>query len=298
MSEKLTHLEFDLLVTLISAKVFSQSEKKKELNQYTSVEIEETLRNLRQKNYIDGEKITELGINALNPYQAKRAIFLAAGIGSRMMPITINTPKPLVRINNKRILDGLIEAIFHAGINEIIVVRGYLGEQFDYLLNKYPTIKLVDNLAYDSANNIASAMCVRGKLANAYILEADLLISTPSIIKKYNYSSNFLGIKTESSNDWCLMVENEKIVEQTLGGKNCYQMVGISYWDAIDGGKLESHIKQAYEMPGGKGLYWEQVPLKVFKDQYNVTIQECQSDDIIEIDTFEELKAVDNTYDV
>ena len=54
----------------------------------------------------------------------------------------------------------------------------------------------------------------------------------------------------------------------------------------------------AYEMPGGKERYWDQVPLVVFKNDYNVEIRECNADDIVEIDTFRELKMIDKTYDV
>lgn len=140
--------------------------------------------------------------------------------------------------------------------------------------------------------------CARYLLSNAYVFEADLLISNPKIIKKYHYTSDFLGIKTERSDDWCFMVKDRTIVEQKVGGLNCYQMVGISYWDEADGRKLSDHIKQAYDMPGGKELYWEQVPLKVFKNDYKVEILECKEEDIIEIDTFRELKAIDKTYDV
>ena len=81
-------------------------------------------------------------------------------------------------------------------------------------------------------------------------------------------------------------------------GLGSYQMVGISYWTETDGKKLADHIKQAYEMPGGKELYWEQVALKIFKDQYQVAVRECKKEDIVEIDTFRELKAIDKTYDV
>ena len=106
-----------------------------------------------------------------------------------MIPITFNTPKPLVRVHGKRIIDTLLDAVVAAGIQEIIVVRGYLAEQFDQLLYKYPMIKFVENPAYNDANNISSAMCVRYMLSNAYVFEADLLLSNPDIIKKYHYRS-------------------------------------------------------------------------------------------------------------
>ena len=66
----------------------------------------------------------------------------------------------------------------------------------------------------------------------------------------------------------------------------------------MDGKKLAEHIKTAYEAPGGKELFWEQVPLDVFKSSYQVAIQECSEQDVVEIDTYKELKAADNTYTI
>ena len=75
-------------------------------------------------------------------------------------------------------------------------------------------------------------------------------------------------------------------------------MAGISYWDSADGAKLSEDIPKAYDLPGGKEYYWEQVPLKVFRDRYKVAIRECREEDIIEIETFNELKQIDACYDV
>ena len=67
-------------------------------------------------------------------------------------------------------------------------------KQFDQLLYKYPMIKFLAPL-YNEANNISSAMVARYMLSNAYLFEADLLISNPKIIKKYHYRSDFLSIE-------------------------------------------------------------------------------------------------------
>ena len=75
-------------------------------------------------------------------------------------------------------------------------------------------------------------------------------------------------------------------------------MVGISYWDEADGHKLSQDIQEVYRSPGGKERYWEQVPLVFKKEHYKVEIRECFDEDIVEIDTFNELKAVDPTYNV
>ena len=233
----------------------------------------------------------------MEPYRVKRAVFIAAGFGSRMVPITFNTPKPLVRVNGVRIIDTLLDAVVAAGIPEIIIVRGYLGEQFDQLLYKYPNIKFVEKPIYNEANNISSAVCVKYLLQNAYVLEADLLLKNKNLIRKYEYETNFLGILVERTEDWCL-VTNEKgiVIEEKVGGLNCHQMVGISYWTEEDGNKLAYDIDEVYHSPGGKERYWEQVPMVYKKENYKVHIRECQFEDITEIDTFNELKQIDNLY--
>ncbi len=299
MKKELTKKQFDVLVAL-EAK--SEALSQRQLENVTGISlgtINKVVKELNEEGLVEDNKITDRGVNALEPYRAKRAVFIAAGFGSRMVPITLNTPKPLVKVHGQRIIDGLLDAVLKVGIEEIYIVRGYLSEQFDQLLYKYPMIKFIENPLYNEANNISSALVARYLLENAYVFEADLLINNPDIITKYHYTSDFLGIPMERSDDWCFETDKDgRITEQKVGGLNCHQMVGISYWNEEDGKKLSGHIKEAYELPGGKEFYWEQTPLKVFKDEYKVSIRECKAEDIIEIDTFNELKAIDKIYDV
>ena len=262
--------------------------------------VNRIMKEMMELGYVCNNQITDEGMIALEPYRAKRAIFIAAGFGTRLVPITFNTPKPLVRVHGVRIIDHLIDACLEAGIDEIYIVRGYLGELFDQLLYKYPMIKFLENPAYNEANNISSALVARYMLSNAYVFEADLLLSNPKIIKKYHYTSDFLAIKKERSDDWCFRVKDGVIIEEKVGGEgsDIWQMVGISYWNEKDGHRLSQDIQEVYQSPGGKERYWEQVPLVYRKDNYAVEVQACYDEDIVEIDTFKELKAIDKTYDV
>ena len=294
----LSRKQFDILdVLATSGKQLSQRNLEK-VTGYSLGTVNKAVKELKSLGLIANGSITNNGINALEPYRAKRAIFIAAGFGSRLVPITFNTPKPLVRVHGVRIIDRLIDACLEAGINEIVIVRGYLAEQFDQLLYKYPMIKFLENPIYNEANNISSSLVARYMLANAYVFEADLLISNPKIIKKYHYTSDFLAIKKDRTDDWCFEVKDGIITEEKVGGTDCWQMVGISYWNEADGHKLSQDIADVYASPGGKERYWEQVPLVYRKDHYKVEIRECFDEDIVEIDTFRELKAIDKTYDI
>lgn len=298
MNQTLTRKQFDILSILAEEKGTLSQRQLGEKSGHSLGTVNRVMQELTELQYVTEGEITGAGISALEPYRAKRAIFIAAGFGSRLVPITFNTPKPLVRVHGQRIIDGLIDACLDAGINEIYIVRGYLAEQFDQLLYKYPMIRFLENPVYNEANNISSAMVARYMLSNAYVFEADLLISNPKIITKYHYTSDFLAIKKDRTDDWCFIVKDGVIVEEKVGGLDCWQMVGISYWNEEDGHKLSDDIKMTYGQPGGKERYWEQVPLVFCKKHYKVEVRECQENDIIEIDTFRELKAIDKTYDV
>ena len=297
---ELTRRQFDILEALATNKTVLSQRDLEKVTGHSLGSINKTVKELTDLGYMEDGVITNSGINALEPYRAKRAIFIAAGFGSRLVPITFNTPKPLVRVHGVRIIDRLIEACLEAGINEIYIVRGYLGELFDQLLYKFPMIKFLENPMYNEANNISSVLVARYMLSNAYVFEADLLISNPKIIKKYHYQSDFLGIKKERSDDWCFRVEDGIIKEEKVGGEgdDIWQMVGISYWNEADGHRLSQDIADVFASPGGKERYWEQVPLVYCKEHYAVEIKDCHDEDIVEIDTFKELKAIDKTYDV
>ena len=294
----LTRKQFDILEALVSSKNgLTQREIEKKTG-YSLGTVNRTVKELTDLGYVADGALTSTGMDALEPYRAKRAVFIAAGFGSRLVPITFNTPKPLVRVHGVRIIDRLIDACLDAGIGEICIVRGYLAEQFDQLLYKYPMIKFIENPAYNEVNNISSALVARYMLSNAYVFEADLLISNPSIIRKYHYTSDFLAIRKDRTDDWCFTVKDGIITEEKVGGIDCWQMVGISYWNEADGHRLSQDIADVYASPGGKERYWEQVPLVYAKQHYAVEVRECFDEDIVEIDTFRELKAIDRTYDV
>lgn len=294
----ITKKQFDLLVYLTECENKPTQREIATAIKKSLGTINKLMSELENMEYICQGMITQKGLDALEKFRVKRAVFIVAGFGSRLVPITLNTPKPLIRVKGKRIIDTLLDAVIAKGIEEIYLVRGYLGEQFDQLLYKYPMIKFIENPAFNEANNISSLYCASYLLKNAYVIEGDLLLYNPDLIKKYQYSSNYLGVPVDKTDDWCLHTDGDKVTSVSIGGINCHHMYGISYWDEEDGTKLASDIKNVYFSPGGKERYWDMVPLEYHKNNYSVSIRECTFDDIVEIDTFKELKALDKTYDM
>ena len=287
--------EFDILVYLLkeSGKV-TQKDISNVIRSSVGL-VNKTIKTLNDKGLLDKYTVTEKGKEALEPYRVKNACFLAAGFGSRLVPITLNTPKPLVRVHGVRIIDTLLDAVLRAGIQNIYVVRGYLKEQFDQLLEKYPMIHFIDNPLYNETNNISSAMLLGDKISNTYMFEADLFLRNPDLITPYQYRSNYLGIPITRSDDYCINVKNGRIVGSSLGGENCDQIVGITYWNEHDGAVLQRRIRDVYETPGGKERFFGScVDLK----ETYLGIRECKQEDVVEIDTFKELQELDHAYRV
>ena len=152
----LSKKEFDVLEFLAENDTAVSQRKIAETIGISVGNVNKIFKELTAKELVSDGKITIKGLDALEPYRVKRAIFIAAGFGSRMVPVTLNTPKPLVRVNGKRLIDPSLDAVLAAGIEEIYIIRGYLGEQFDQLLYKYPMIKFIENPIYNESNNISS----------------------------------------------------------------------------------------------------------------------------------------------
>lgn len=258
-------------------------------------------KDLDEKDFInlfsDGEmEISEKGLKALEPYRVRKAIILAAGFGSRLAPVTLDTPKPLVRVGGVRIIETLLDALVSKGIRNITIVRGYRKEQFDVLLEKYPFLRFVDNPEYNITNNISSAVHAADLIDRCYLCEADLYITNPDVINKYEYCSNYLGAKVAETDDWCFTAQGGYVSGYRMGGTDCYQAFGISYWDSGDSERLKQDLKKAYQARGGRENLWEMVPLRLARKNYRLEVRECLKSDIIEIDNFIELIAADPSY--
>lgn len=298
---KLSLEQFEILVCVEMGKTYKEIIKRmKNLWECSEEEILDNFNKLENSMllHIKGDDcfLSEEGNRALEPYRVEKVIFFAAGLGSRMEPITSVCPKPLVKVNGKSMISTLLDAVVKVGIEDVTIVVGHLAKQFEGLKEKYPMIKLVNNEKYSTENNITSAYIMRDKFANSYVLESDLVLYNPELIRKYEYGSNYIGYKTEYSDDWCFKVDGRYIKQMLIGGRDVYHMYGISYWSKEDGLRLSQDIASVYTAEGGKQKYWDEVALKEYLDKYNILIRPVSKEDIVEIDSYEELKTLDDSY--
>src|SRR5471030_530104 len=105
-----------------------------------------------------------------------RAILMAAGMGTRLRPLTLTTPKSLIEVNGMSLLERQIINLKEAGIDEIIVLTGYLHEKFDDIVKKYNLIKVINDKYY-VYNNIYTMYLVREYLQDVFVIDADNYIT-------------------------------------------------------------------------------------------------------------------------
>ena len=228
----------------------------------------------------------------------KRAIIMAAGKGERMRPLTLETPKPLIRVNGVRMIDSVISALYQNGIFEICVVVGYLKKRFLPLEAEYPGLKLIENPDYDRANNISSLYYAREFLSDCIILDGDQIIRNPDVLSPGFARSGYNAVWTDDdTKEWLLTVENGVIKDcSRTGGRGGWQLYSISRWSAEDGARLRRHLELEYRERKNTGIYWDDVALFCHPEDYALGVREMQPGDVTEIDTLQELAAEDPDY--
>lgn len=217
------------------------------------------------------------------------AIILAAGMGTRLRPLTNDRPKCLVAVNGVPMVERQIQFLKEKGIDDITLISGYKAESLEYLKDRYG-VDIVFNDRYDTCNNINSLYIVKERFQDTYVLEGDVYMDKNVLLSEVSQSTYFAR-KKKYENEWGLEVdENNRLMKINIGAGDGYLMSGISYWKKEDCQKIIFHMKEVYATKDYTNLYWDNMVLDIYPE-LDIHVREIEG--IYEIDTPEELKEVE-----
>ena len=228
--------------------------------------------------------------------EIENAIIMAAGLGTRMRPLTYKTPKPLIRVAGKPMVESVIEGLHQNGIYDISIVVGYLAEQFNYLGEKYPEVKLINNPYYNQYNNISSLYVARNELKNTVILDGDQLVMNPKLLKREFTHSGYAGAKIgQFTDEWIMHPDqNGKILQcDRSGNDHGWRLYSLSKWQAEDSLRLKDYLEEEFEQAHHYDIYWDDIAMFDYFDEFSLYVMPITANDIIEIDSVDQLKQVD-----
>ena len=292
----LTKQEADILIALSKKQYFSQRELAADTGHALGM-INKAFRSLSDRGYLiessdqlgDREIVLSDKAKELLDYcRPQNAIILAAGFGMRMVPINLETPKALLTVNGEKLIERIIRQLHSVGINDIYIVVGFMKERFEYLIDKY-NVNLIVNRDYAKYNNLRSLAMVSDHISNTYIIPSDVWCDKNPFSRRELYSWYMVSDEIDDDSDVRVNRKNELV----LAGRNAGNaMVGISYLCGKQSKKVVNRVKELSKEEKYKGSFWEEALYD--NDRMMVTAKVVHSSDVVEINTYEQLRDLDD----
>ncbi|MBR1792393.1 MAG: phosphocholine cytidylyltransferase family protein [Bacteroidales bacterium] len=198
-----------------------------------------------------------------------KAVILAAGIGSRLRPITNDIPKCMVPVNGIRIIDKQLNNLVSNGINDIYVITGYKSEVLSFYLQKhYPSVRIIENTLYLDTNNMYSLF-----LAKNYVFGQDFLLMNADVYFERSVISGLLtnlGVSKIACDRSKFLDESMKIklkddrvyhISKTIPQTDYYAVsIDVYYIAAADSRPLFDEIENTIIVRGDRNS-WTEVAL-------------------------------------
>lgn len=237
-----------------------------------------------------------------NEYTITTALLMAAGMGTRIRPLSEEIPKPLIPVCGIPMIESIIQGLHSAGIFDIYITVGYQKEKYYYLSKKYEGITFIENSEFTYKNTISSFYAAMKHLAgkNCFVSESDLFVKDPSIFtNKVDMSRYYIREVEKQDYEWGFEIDSEgrllRIVRPQTGVYLNHHMYGMAYWTKESIDKLIVATREAYEVPGHENWAYDEVANNLYP-HLAVGVIRLQDDQLYEIDSLSDLVKVDSTY--
>jgi choline kinase len=239
-----------------------------------------------------------------------KAVVLAAGIASRMRPLTNCTPKCLLKVGPKNILELTIENLVANNIFDIVIVTGYLENQIrDFVNVRFPELNITFyfNEFYESTNNIYSLWLVRHALhdEDMLLMDSDIVFDKRIIAKlcSSGYKSCLAlkrhdvldeEIKVRTDNDGRVLEISKEVNPSEAAGES----VGIEIFNRKLLWELFSVIDRKVNIEKNVNQFYEAAFQELINNNHDIYIVDITEYFCIEIDTIEDLKIAGELYNI
>lgn len=229
-----------------------------------------------------------------------KAIILAAGVGSRLNPITKSKPKCMVELFGKSLIQHQIDAFRSCGIDEIIIVRGYKSEMINF-----DGIKYYENPNYNTTNMVETLFCAKNELNDSVIVSYGDIIFEKQVLESLLKSNSGISIIVDKNwkNLWHRrftdpLNDAESLVLDSLGRiqelgqkvssyeKICGQYIGLMKFQGNDLDFIKSFYENSKKLSeNGKNPLNEKIPFvkSYMTDFLNSLIKQKKQIDSVQI---------------
>jgi len=232
-----------------------------------------------------------------------QAVILAAGVAFRLRPLTNNTPKCLLKLAGKTILERTISNLLYNGINDFVIVTGYLQEQIKYFISiQFPSlnVKYIFNDKYEVTNNIYSLWLTKSEVGGKsfILLDSDIIFDKAIVplITESNYqnvlalrSDNYLSdeeIKISLNGDGSIKeIGKEVNLEDAIG-----ESIGIEKFDEMFSKKLFQLLDKMILQENQTNIFYEAAFQRLIDSSEKIFTKDVGKLKCIELDTPEDLQ--------
>lgn len=262
-------------------------------------------------------QLLDEGHRLLEQYRVDGAVIIAAGFGSRFVPLTFETPKGLLEVFGERMIERQIKQLHEAQITDITIVVGYLKEKFEYLIDKYQ-VKLLYNPEYSYKNTLATIYHARKLFRgrNMYLLCSDNWLRS-NMYHTFECGAWYSAVYMKGdTSEWCLFYNKKGLISSTeIGGRDSWVMYGPAYFSRDFSEGFFPVLEAYYQTPGTEPFYWEQVFMDILNGEASRRLKEAglsavipdsslltmyvnrqPEDQVYEFENLEELRLFDQKY--